>query len=465
MNPRRVVVIGNGMAGGRFVEELLARTGDGRAQVPCQISIVGAEPYGSYNRVLLSDVVAGRADVAALGITDPQRLADRGVQVLLGRWAVALDLDARTVRLDDGQELPYEWVVLATGAEPVVPAEVLAEPHCKNPCERAGFGDPSLDLPHGVHVLRTVDDARDLVAAATNARRAMVLGGGPLGLEAARGLSRRGLSVAVVQPGPQLLPGLLDAAGGAVLRRTVRRFGIDVRVECSLSGIVQDTSGRLSGVLLAQPDTPGADLVETDLLVLACGVRPRVALAATAGLGVARGVLVDDELTTSDPRVLAIGDCAEYDGRTSGLVAPAWDQARIAADLVSGADTAARYRPAPAGVRLKAADIDVTSIGDVHVDPWDEDPADEATDVVQLLDPGRGHYVKAVIRGGVVVGAMVVGDALAAAELTLLVDRRSPHRPTAPSWCCPEPARRPPRARTTTRPRCPTRQRSAAATG
>ena len=414
MNARRVVVAGFGMAGGRFVDELLAREGADRTGRGCRVTVVGGEPYPAYNRVLLSDVVAGRADVAALSLGDPAGYAARGVDVRLGAHVLAVELPAgraigsaigRTagaVLLDDGSRLPFDRLVLATGAAPVVPT-------------LAGL-DPDRP-PVGVTALRTVDDAREIVAASANAQRALVLGGGLLGLEAARGLAGRGLDVDVLHSGDHLLAGLLDAAGGAVLGRELRRLGVGVRTRVRTIALTS-RDGHLTGAVLDD----GTQL-PADLLVLACGVTPRVGLARRAGLAVRRGVLVDDALATSDPRVLAIGDCAEHRGVVQGLVAPAWEQARIAADVVSGARPEARYDGHRPAVRLKAAGVEVAAVGECAPDPWTEEPG---LDVVQLLDPARGRYVKAVVRDGVVVGAAVVGDARAAAELRLLVERASP---------------------------------------
>ena len=390
---RRIVVVGNGMAGGRLVDELVNRgVADG-------VTVVGAEPYGAYNRVLLSDVVAGRADVASLSLSDAEALAATGVDVRLGTHAVRLDRRAREVVLDDGSALPYDDVVLATGSYPIVPP-------------LAGLRD---DLP-GVHAFRTLDDCREIVAAAANATRAVVLGGGLLGLEAARGLTRRGVAVTLLHAAGHLMERQLDATAGAVLALQLRRLGLEVRTDVMATGVRAGDDGRLAGVLV-----DGTEEVAADLLVLACGVRPETALAQEAGLAVNRGIAIDDRLATSDPRVRAIGDCAEYGGVPGGLVAPAWEQARVVADLLSGRDPGARWRAGHAVTRLKAADLDVASAGETQTDLWEPD-----AEVVQLADPGRGRYVKAVVRGGVVTGAVCVGAPRAAAELTLLVERGSP---------------------------------------
>jgi assimilatory nitrate reductase electron transfer subunit len=228
----------------------------------------------------------------------------------------------------------------------------------------------------------------------------------------------------------------LDATGGAVLARQVARLGLDVRTGVAVTGVrTRDgaADGRLTGVLLADADGGEQDDEEelaADLLVLACGVRPDTALARDAGLlvgqGVGRGVIVDGQLRTSDPRVRAIGDCAEHADGPGGLVAPAWEQARIVADLLSGRDPTARYRGHRAVTRLKAADLDVASAGETQTDLWDSTDGPQGVDVVQLADPARGSYVKAVVRDGVVTGAVCVGAPRAAAELTLLVERGSP---------------------------------------
>jgi len=400
---RRILVVGHGMAGGRLVDELVGRgVSDG-------VTVVGAEPYGAYNRVLLSDVVAGRADVATLGLSDPDAIAATGVDVRLGTHAVRLDRAARRVELGDGATLPYDELVLATGSRAIVPP-------------LAGL---QAGLP-GVHAFRTLDDCREIVAASANARRAVVLGGGLLGLEAARGLVRRGVEVTLLHAAPHLMERQLDATAGAVLALQVRRLGLQVRTGVMVTGVRTGDDGRLAAVVFEGGSVDGAaGEVPADLLVLACGVRPETALAQEAGLAVNRGVVVDDRLATSDPRVRAIGDCAEFDGVPGGLVAPAWEQARVVADLLSGRDPGARWRAGHAVTRLKAADLDVASAGETQTDLW-ESMSDGGVEVVQLADPGRGRYVKAVVRGGVVTGAVCVGAPRAAAELTLLVERGSP---------------------------------------
>ncbi|WP_240674828.1 FAD-dependent oxidoreductase [Cellulomonas endophytica] len=420
----RVVVVGHGMAASRLVDEVVARSADGRATRRVRLTVVGDEPYGAYNRVLLSEVVAGKVEVAALALSDGDELRRAGVDVRDGVRAIGLDLPApvagagdgvgtragtragaaapATVLLSDGTRLVADRVVLATGAAAHVPALPGLDPE---------------HLPAGVHALRTLDDCREIVAASTNARHALVLGGGVLGVEAGRGLVGRGVPTTVVSTGPHLVDRQLDAAGGAVLARALRRLGLPSLASSGVAA-VDVRAGRLVGVRLADgTDRP------VDLLVLSCGVRPRTALAAAAGLACRRGVVVDDALVTSHPAVLAVGDCAEHRGAVPGLVAPAWDQARVVADRLTGARPDATYVPQTAVLRVKAAGLDVAAVGETLVDPLE---ADEGTEVVQLLDAAHGRYVKAVVRGDRVVGAVSIGDPRAAAELTVLVDRGTP---------------------------------------
>lgn len=407
---RHVVVVGYGMAAVRFVDEFM-RAEHARAARPgadrpaARVSVVGAEPHHPYNRVLLSEVVAGRAAPDGLGIADLDQHRGWGVHARTATTAVRLDLPARLVHLHDGGTLAYDHLVLATGARARTP--------------RLDGLDPRRP-PRGVHALRTLDDAHALVHAAATARHAVVVGGGLLGLEAARGLARRGLAVTVLHSREHLLPGLLDPDGARVLRRALADLDVQVRTSTRPRALaVHD--GAVTGVHLADPaaDAP----LPADLVVLACGVEPRVDLARDAGLAVARGVVVDDRLRTDDPAVSAIGDCAEHAGATPGLVAPAWAQATVVAALLSGADPAARYGGHEAPVRLKTADLDVLVAGDVRPDLHTTTPG---VQVAQMSAPARGRHVKVVVRDGHVVGAAVVGDARACAELALLVERRAP---------------------------------------
>ena len=352
-------------------------------------------------------------------------MAAAGVDLVLGRHATVLDTRARQVGLDGSELVDYDRLVLATGAHPVIPGI-------------DGLRATDGELAAGVHALRTIDDCREIVAATTNAGRAIVLGGGLLGLEAARGLWRRGLDVTVLQAQRYVMNTQLDAAAATVVGRLLRRGGVRLRTDVRVVA-ASTRDGRFTGLTVSRAgdagatdagatdagatDAGAAEHLPAELLVLACGVRPATELAAEAGLPVGRGVLVDDAMRTADPLVFAIGDCAEHRGEVAGLVAPAWEQARVVADQLTGTDPTSRYTGQRPVIRLKAADLDVTAVGETQADPWDED---DQLDVVQLLDPARGRYVKAVIRSGTVVGAIAVGEPRAGAELALLVERGSP---------------------------------------
>jgi len=272
----RIVVVGNGMVGSRFVDELLARDPHRRLHV----TVLGDEPYGPYNRVLLSEVVAGRADVATLALGGGDAAAAAGVDVRTGVAAVAVDRAARLVHAEDGRAHPYDLLVLATGSMPVVP-----------PLAGLNRAAP----PAGVRTFRTVDDCREIVAATANARTAIVLGGGVLGVEAARGLVARGLDVTLVHAGPHLLERQLDRPAGLVLGAAVAGLGVRLVVD-AFAAQVHAPDHRFRGLLLRDGTRLAADL-----LVLACGVRPDARLVPDLA-GPTGGIAVDDRLHAVEHR-------------------------------------------------------------------------------------------------------------------------------------------------------------------
>jgi len=403
----RLVVIGYGMAGSRLVEEVRAR--DPHRQHA--ITVLGAERHAAYNRVLLSDVLAGRSDADDIALIPPGWPEEAGVDLRLGAAATAVDRAARVVRATDGTEHHYDTLVLATGSQAWLPpvAGLTVDTGADRP--EAGTLRP------GVTVFRTLTDCHAIVAAARTARRAVVLGGGLLGLEAARGLAGRGLDVTVVHHAGHLMERQLDPGAGAVLRRTLRGLGVEVRTDTTVTGVL-GTAERIEAVLLAD-----GSWIDTDLLVVACGVRPDVELAHAAGLRVEDGVVVDDTLrTVTDERVYAIGECAQHDGQVYGLVAPAWDQARVAADRITGADPAATYTGSRVVTRLKAAGVDLAAMGETDT-LADQDTGAE---VLHFSDPARGTYKKVVIRDGKVAGAILLGQIDTVGTVTQLFDRGAP---------------------------------------
>jgi assimilatory nitrate reductase electron transfer subunit len=389
------VIVGYGMAGARLAEEIRRRDPAGERVA---VTAVGDEKRCPYNRVLLSSVVDGSLAAEAIALQDGDWALEHGVDLRLGLGVAALDRAARTVLLTDGSTVDYDVVVLATGARTWLP-----------PVD--GLAGPDREPAPGVLTFRTLDDCERVRHAAGAGATVAVLGGGLLGVEAARALAVRGTRVTVVHPVGHLMERQLDPTGGAVLARSLARLGVEVRAGAPVERYVP---GR--GLELA-----GGDLVRADRVLVSAGVRPDVGLAERAGLSTDRGVVVDDALRTSDPRVLAIGDCAQHPGTVSGLVQPAWEQAAVVADLVTGTDVTARYRGTPVVTRLKARDVDLVALGDTHARLDDPD-----ADVMCLTDFSRGHYAKLVVRDEKVAGAIVLGAPDTAAAITQFYDQRLP---------------------------------------
>lgn len=389
-----VVVIGYGMVGSRFVEDLLAADTAGEHLV----TVLGEEACEPYNRVLLSDVVAGSRGLSSIALPSPSHPR---VTVQRGAPVRAVDRTARDVVLVDDTRVPYDRLVLATGAAARVPPV-------------PGIDGPG--LPGGVHVLRSIDDAREIIAATLNARRAIVLGGGVLGLEAACGLARRDLAVTVVHPAPALMERNLDEGASRVVESTLRRSGVDQRVGVGAEEVVVE-DGQLRRVRLSN-----GEVLAADLLVLSTGTVPNVGLAADAGLEVERGIVVDEDLVTSDPLVHAIGDCAQPPTGASGLVAQGWEQShRLAALLTSG-----RHDDVTTGVgdvvKPKTPGVDIVTMG-IGGKGLVEDPA---LRVVRLSDPSAGRHLEIVVRDGLLAGATAIGAGRVGTDLVTSYTRRTP---------------------------------------
>jgi assimilatory nitrate reductase electron transfer subunit len=405
----RLVVVGNGMVGSRFVEDLLGADVAGRFEV----TVVGAEGCEPYNRVLLSEVVAGKHDLAALTLPTP---SSPRLQVMRGESVTHVDREDRLVVTTDGSRLRYDRLVLATGSAARVP-----------PLPGLWTGN---HLTSGVHALRTIDDAREIVAATLNAHRAVVLGAGVLGMEAACGLARRGVAVTVVHPASTLMERQLDEEAGRVVELAMSGLGIDHRVGVGATEALVE-GGRLHGLRLDD-----GEVVPADLLVLATGTIASTALARAAGLTVDRGVVVDDTLRSpDDARVFALGDCAQPPEGGTGLVAQGWDQSRrLAAHLCGDATTPDPSAPRPSStsrqpsavgsdvVRLKAHGLDVVTMG-VCGSQRADDPAQRT---LRLSDPDVGRHIEVVVSGGRLVGATCVGAGAVAADLVTTYTRRTP---------------------------------------
>ncbi|MDI2132500.1 NAD(P)/FAD-dependent oxidoreductase [Yinghuangia seranimata] len=393
MRHRQIAVVGAGMAAARFTAQLLARD-PGAA-----VTLFGDEPHAPYNRALLADVLTGRYQADAIGLPAPEH---PGVHVRTGVEVTAVDTAAHTLELADGSFAAYDTLVMATGSNPVLPP--IRNLHCTSNTGEGG------ELKQGVHAFRTLEDCARLAEAVPGATRAVVVGGGILGVSAARALAALGLPVEIVHQAPYLMERHLDEEGGAALHRALAGLGVAVYPENRAKSV--GGTDRAEGVVLAN-----GYRLDADLVVLACGVRPRVGLARAAGLDVRTGIVVDDTLATSAPDVYAIGDCTEHAGLVHGLAGPAWEQADVLAAHLSGADAA--YRGSRVFARLTAGPVEIAAFGEVDALPG-------TADVIRLADPTRGSYKKLVLRGDRLVGGILVGDLATVGALTHAYERDEP---------------------------------------
>jgi NAD(P)H-nitrite reductase large subunit len=379
-----LVVVGNGMAGARFVEELRARASEG-----FDVTVLGEEPHGGYNRIMLSGVLGGFRDPSEI-VTHPlEWYDDRRIGLRTGARAVAIDRVRKAVTCADGSVVAYDALVLATGSRPLIPPIT------------------GLDAPH-VFAFRTLEDCERIRDAAKGATRAVVLGGGLLGLEAASGLKALGVHATVVHLMPTLMEQQLDADGGRALQQRIEGLGIAVRTGAKAVRAYDDVSGR--GIELA-----GGERIEADLIVVCCGILANTDLARAAGLRVERGIVVDDGLQTDDPAIFALGECAQHRGMMYGLVAPLWEQCTVLADRLTGRRTG--YIGSRTGTKLKVAGVNVVALGERDARPGDE---------VLVHADAQGRYRRAIARGNILVGAQVVGDSVAAASFAHAFENGAP---------------------------------------
>ncbi|MEV8561121.1 NAD(P)/FAD-dependent oxidoreductase [Streptomyces sp. NPDC004059] len=366
----RVVVIGAGLAGVRLARRL------GELGTPALL--VGEEEHPPYNRVLLAEVLAGRYAPEVIGLPAPEGL--------LRARVTGIDRAARTVECADGSSIAYDTLVLATGSNPVLPP-------------LRGLFTPDHQLPEGVHAFRTLDDCLGLAKAVRPGVRAVVIGGGLLGVSAARALAVRGAQVVLAQQSERLMERQLDPDASRLVLRHLTDLGVEVHTECRVRD-VRCVAGAVRSVEMAD-----GYALDADLVVLACGVHPRTSLAEQAGLAVHKGILVDDELRTSDPRIHAVGDCVQHEGTVYGLAVPALEQADALAELIAG-DPDARYRGTRSLTRLTltgpGSPFDLAAFGETEARPGD--------DVVRLADATRGTYRKVVVRDDRLVGGVLVGE-------------------------------------------------------
>jgi NAD(P)H-dependent nitrite reductase large subunit len=374
MNKLKLVMVGNGMAGVRTLEELLKLAPD-----LYEITVFGAEPHPNYNRILLSPVLAGEQSFDDIVLNGLDWYEQHGIDLRLGRKVVSIDRKKRVVIADDGSSAQYDRLILATGSNPFI-----------------------LPVPgnrlEGVIAYRDIADTEQMMQAARTHSHAVVIGGGLLGLEAANGLRQRGMDVTVVHLADWLLERQLDKTAGELLKQALEARGIRFRLSEQTDELLDYGTGRVCAVQFK-----GGDVIPADLVVMAAGVRPNTELAEKAGIPCNRGIQVDDCLQTYDPRVYAVGECANHRGIAYGLVAPLFEQAKVCANHLAMLGTA-RYQGSVISTKLKVTGIDLFSAGDFM--------GGDDTETITLSDPIGSVYKKLVIKDDVLVGGCLYGDTL-----------------------------------------------------
>jgi nitrite reductase (NADH) large subunit len=372
MQRANLVMIGNGMAGCRTLEELLKLAPD-----LYRITVFGAEPHPNYNRILLSPVLCGEMSVQDIILNDRSWYSDHGITLHAGKRIVRIDRVARKVLADDGSEAPYDRLLLATGSNPfIVPV-------------------PGADLP-GVISYRDIADTEAMIEASRSHKHAVVIGAGLLGLEAANGLAARGMTVTVVHLMPWIMERQLDRLAAGMLQKSLEARGLKFLLARHTEALIAGESGRVCALRFQ-----GGETIAADLVVMAAGIRPNVDLAKAAGLHCARGVVVSDTLQTFDPRIYAVGECAEHRGTAYGLVAPLFEQAKVCATHLANFGIG-RYAGSVISTKLKVTGIDVFSAGDFS--------GGEDTEDITLHDPRGGVYKRLVLKSDRIVGAVLYGD-------------------------------------------------------
>ncbi len=390
MSKPRLVLIGNGMAGVRTVEELLKIKPD-----HYDITIFGAEPHPNYNRILLSPVLAGEMTIQEIVLNELEWYKENKITLHTGKQIVKIDRTARKVIADDGTEESYDRLLVATGSTPFM------------------LPIPGNDLP-GVIGYRDIKDTDEMIEAARQHKHAVVIGGGLLGLEAANGLKLRGMDVTVVHLGPWLLERQLDEVAGKMLQKSLEDKGLKFLLQKQTEMLVQGESGRVAAVRFKD-----GMQIPADLVVMAAGIRPNYTLAEKSGIYCNRGIVVNDTMQTYDPKVYAVGECVSHRGIAYGLVAPLFEQAKVAANHLAGYGIG-RYTGSVTSTKLKVTGIDLFSAGDYM--------GGDGCEEVVLNDPYGGVYKKLVIKDNKLVGGVMYGDTADGPwYFQLLKDKRDIH--------------------------------------
>lgn len=369
-----LVVIGNGMAGMRTVEELLSAEPD-----KYHITVFGSEPYGNYNRIMLSSVLSGEKSIEDIFIHNLQWYRDNGITLHAGKdkTVVRIDRKNRQIYAEDGTVVNYDRLLIATGSKAVI-ASILGN---------------NLD---GVISFRDIFDVNKMLAYSKSHNKAVVLGGGLLGLEAANGLALRGMEVTVAHNNDVLLNRQMDQQAGKLLQKELEQKGIRFKMAAKPHQLIGNEKNHIKAVLFED----GSELA-CDLFIMAIGVRPNIKLAQETGLYCEKGLVVNDTMQSYDPRIYAVGECIQHRGDTFGLVAPLFEQAKVCANHLS-AHGAAEYITLPTAIKLKVTGINLFSVGDFM--------GDESCERIHFSDTALGIYKKLVIKANKLIGVVLYGD-------------------------------------------------------
>jgi nitrite reductase (NADH) large subunit len=385
-----LVVIGNGMAGMRTVEELLTATPD-----KYNITVFGAEPYGNYNRIMLSSVLCGEKTIDDIFINNRQWYIDNGITLHAGedKTVVRIDRKNRKVHAQDGTAVGYDRLLIATGSKALIAAI------------------PGNDL-EGVISFRDIVDVNKMLTYSKSHNKAVVLGGGLLGLEAANGLALRGMDVTVIHNNDVLLNRQMDQQAGKMLQQELEQRRLKFKMAAKTRQLIGDENGHITAVLFED----GSKLA-CDLFIMAIGVRPHITLAQEAGLYCERGIVVNDTMQSYDPRIYAVGECIQHRGDTFGLVAPLFEQAKVCANHLS-AHGVAEYITLPTATKLKVTGINLFSVGDFM--------GDDSCESIHFTDVALGIYKKLVIKANKLIGAVLYGDTIDGSWYQELLEKKTP---------------------------------------
>jgi nitrite reductase (NADH) large subunit len=394
MSKQKLVVVGNGMAGARAVEEVLARDKN-----RFDIVMFGDEPYGNYNRILLSNILSGAQDTSEIFINPLEWYEENDIKLHSGARVGEIDRAAKIVVSENGIREGFDKLLIATGSRAFIPP-------------MAGVNLPCGKVKPGVFGFRTIDDCNAIVLKAKQSKRAAVIGGGLLGLEAARGLLNHGCEVHVVHLAGHLMEMQLDTSGGAILRSSMEAMGVNVHLKKLTSEVLGED--RVTGLGFKDGTT-----LDCDMVVVAAGIRPNSEIGLRCGLTVERAIVVDNHMrSVADSDVYVVGECAQHRGRVYGLVAPLWEQAKVFAEHITGRHEAA-YHGSKLATKLKVMGVELASMGITE-------PAEDRDEIIQFTEPKKGTYKKLIVREGRLVGCILMGDITKAAYLMQCFDRDAP---------------------------------------